>query len=685
MKTILFLTAAGVVSFFSLSAQVKTEWKNSYSDTYSHYNQVAGKQQHVIGSDGSMYIAGQSNSDTSDDTYGLLLKYDTDGNLSWHKILKNQSRQTHVTNAEGCSIISSDNSGRLYVYGHYFYVGGLSAGVQVTETFMCNDSGNTDSWEFGFAGTEGSQQIGPQGHIYQITNSLLIDITRDFLTQNGYWNAGFSDGGAFIQVQGSVLDKINNTYLTCYTHNNDSLSYDLALAKVDSAGRLKWVKKYNYSQGNNRATYPTGIAADDSGNVYLSAYTVSGDTTKGLLLKYAPSGSLTYVREILQDSFSDVKVNDIRMDGKGNLLLTGYAVSDFYRKQMLVKYNPDGSLIWSRLFGANDASDMTGYMLAVDSAGDPIVLSEHKESSSDAVVVKYNPEGRLLWSQTIDIENYDIPQQISVTGNGDIYLSGNGFISDTTANIISAKLSQALKARFMYQKDCAGNVTFSDVSNSPSGTMTYNWDFGDGKSSSDQNPTHEYSSGTYTVKLTVSSRGSSDTYSDTVTIDPLPQACFTVKSNGRKYTFTANDATLADYTWIINNKDTLKGISVTYLAASISETVSVKLIVVNQHGCQNSCSQIFDGIQPSVAPGSVTIYPNPMNGSSVLSFTLLRPTVVSVRATDELGRSYMIQSDKHFSAGTILIPVNIPDASGLINYSLIIDGISQAQIKALKL
>ena len=57
------------------------------------------------------------------------------------------------------------------------------------------------------------------------------------------------------------------------------------------------------------------------------------------------------------------------------------------------------------------------------------------------------------------------------------------------------------------------------------------WDFGDGGSSTDQNPTHTYAAhGAYTVTLTVSGPGGSDTESQTVTINPpAPAASFTAQ------------------------------------------------------------------------------------------------------------------------------------------------------------
>ena len=69
------------------------------------------------------------------------------------------------------------------------------------------------------------------------------------------------------------------------------------------------------------------------------------------------------------------------------------------------------------------------------------------------------------------------------------------------------------------------NVRFSDLSQGH--VTTWEWDFGDGTTSTEQHPTHEYTvAGSHTVQLTVSGPGGSHTVAlpDPITVDPGPLA-----------------------------------------------------------------------------------------------------------------------------------------------------------------
>lgn len=72
--------------------------------------------------------------------------------------------------------------------------------------------------------------------------------------------------------------------------------------------------------------------------------------------------------------------------------------------------------------------------------------------------------------------------------------------------------------------ECVGvPVQFTESSTASNVITNYAWDFGDGNSGSGQNVTHAYAtSGTFDVDLTITSDGCTETYTDQVTIVPVP-------------------------------------------------------------------------------------------------------------------------------------------------------------------
>jgi uncharacterized repeat protein (TIGR01451 family) len=71
-------------------------------------------------------------------------------------------------------------------------------------------------------------------------------------------------------------------------------------------------------------------------------------------------------------------------------------------------------------------------------------------------------------------------------------------------------------------------IQFTSQATGGSGTYTYTWDFGDGSTSTQQNPTKQYSApGVYQVTFTVSDGQCSDSHSGQVVVYPAPIASFT--------------------------------------------------------------------------------------------------------------------------------------------------------------
>lgn len=125
-------------------------------------------------------------------------------------------------------------------------------------------------------------------------------------------------------------------------------------------------------------------------------------------------------------------------------------------------------------------------------------------------------------------------QQITINNppNGSVYSCTLTAVTGCQVTLNANITSTAVTAGFSYPPPCPGiPLQFTDQSTSNIGTIiSWNWDFGDGNTSTDQSPSHTYAlSGLYTVTLTAQTdAGCFDTYSTTVNVNPFPQADYVV-------------------------------------------------------------------------------------------------------------------------------------------------------------
>ncbi|GIV40870.1 MAG: hypothetical protein KatS3mg034_0180 [Vicingaceae bacterium] len=157
-------------------------------------------------------------------------------------------------------------------------------------------------------------------------------------------------------------------------------------------------------------------------------------------------------------------------------------------------------------------------------------------------------------------------------------------------------------------------VSFTDLSlpyPGGGGTITsWQWDFGDGNTSTQQNPTHQYTTpGTYTVTLTVQESGSANCpgiYQTQITLYPVPTAAFTVADICQNIaaqfvdqSTVAAPSTISGWNWNVGNglfTSTQQNPSYNF---SSYGTFPINLQVSTNHGCTATTS------------GSITVYEVP--------------------------------------------------------------------------
>lgn len=213
---------------------------------------------------------------------------------------------------------------------------------------------------------------------------------------------------------------------------------------------------------------------------------------------------------------------------------------------------------------------------------------------------------------------------------------------------------------------------FSNNSKISSGTITYQWDFGDLTKSIAINPTHHYTNpGVYTVKLkTISNNNCTDSIFRKVYINTQPKADFDI--NDSLQCLTANNFLFSNktdtsggigYTWSINDNTILK----TYDAqhSFISEgTYSVKLVVKSQYNCFDS---IIKTLRVFKSPKTNFDIPDSIQCLDVNIFKFYNKSDTNLKGTKliwDFGDGY---------TSTITNPIHIYNITGFFDVKLVVD------------
>lgn len=125
------------------------------------------------------------------------------------------------------------------------------------------------------------------------------------------------------------------------------------------------------------------VALDGEGNLILLATTYFGNYD-GLLIKFGPDGSEIWTKTITSDGTeSHIEMfSDMAIDPEGNIYVAGQSDSDSingvpglgFQDALLIKYSPEGDLIWTQRYGSNRDDSITAMTLFTSVLGDTTAL-----------------------------------------------------------------------------------------------------------------------------------------------------------------------------------------------------------------------------------------------------------------------------------------------------------------------
>ena len=217
-------------------------------------------------------------------------------------------------------------------------------------------------------------------------------------------------------------------------------------------------------------------------------------------------------------------------------------------------------------------------------------------------------------------------------------------------------------------------VNFTDQS-SGTGIDGWSWNFGDGGSSTAQNPGHTYNSvGTYTVTLTVSSssQGCDNQVVKTnyITVSGTPAAAFvgtpTSGTEPLTVTFTNQSSDATSYSWNFGDggTSTLANPSHQYTSAG---TYTVTLTAYNACGSDVNTKTDYITVNPCVTPAA-DFSGSPTSGFAPLTvdFTDLSSSAAAWSWDFGDGATSAVQNPSHTytSAGTYTVALTVSNACG---------------------
>jgi len=180
--------------------------------------------------------------------------------------------------------------------------------------------------------------------------------------------------------------------------------------------------------------------------------------------------------------------------------------------------------------------------------------------------------------------------------------STNSNCTDTYCQTITVGQSNVCNISFTFAQNPNGAYVFTPTFPTTISNPQFHWNFGDGQTSTLQNPVHAYvNAGVYSVCLTISGSGITCTYCDSAYFNSTVNACnasFIYQTSGLTVTFSSPMVnTLANHYWSFGNgtSSTLANPTVTYTAPGTYN--------VCHHVWNNNCS---DSICMTITVGQTT-------------------------------------------------------------------------------
>jgi hypothetical protein len=271
---------------------------------------------------------------------------------------------------------------------------------------------------------------------------LKIDINGNLIWQRTFGDQGHDQFTDVVALPNGQCVAVGAT--SSYTNVPDSRATDGWAVRVNSNGSAMW----NNTFGGSLMDRYTSVLIDAAGDLLIGGSSNSNDgditNSNGLddlwVSKISTSGD-----HIWSQKYGGTD-NDV-LDGMsttldGGYILAGTSYSSLPGAQgngdiFILKISSQGNSLWQQNYGGTFTDKSTdiinfegdGFLLAATTfSDDGDIQSSYAEQ--DAWIAKLDPNGNIIWQQTLGGSENDALHALAISDNGDLWLGGYSFSLD---------------------------------------------------------------------------------------------------------------------------------------------------------------------------------------------------------------------------------------------------------------
>ncbi|HWQ95732.1 MAG TPA: hypothetical protein VN368_00010 [Candidatus Methylomirabilis sp.] len=382
VRIISILPVLAIILFTTSAGAVPVEeWNRTYSD--ASFNDVRELP------DGGYVLAGFKSSYGGGVLGACLIKIDSNGNEDWKKVF---AHGTYV------SIVEKTTDGGYILGGDRIFTGDY--GSKEAALVIKTDSSGNEQWN----------------------RTFDENIDEHYSFRGGINSIQQTNDGGFIIAEG--------------TTRNYDLNY-AQIFKLDQSGNIEWVRTFENSRIHfvHQTTNDTYILFISSGN-YI-------ERSPGINLKKYDAGWNELWNSTYKGMYGIYNIN-VELTDEGGYIISGEVASaDTYIDAMLIKTDPNGSILWNKTFGATGDDGFNsiqktqdgGYILAgytgADHSAD--VLNFYY---GDAWLLKVDAEGNKQWDIIFGRLEMKQIRSVRQTGEGGYIFVGRSGINPSGSWVV---------------------------------------------------------------------------------------------------------------------------------------------------------------------------------------------------------------------------------------------------------